>query len=154
MKYSRLMNKLLKDIQRVVPPSGTPRKVLYQGPPGSPTGTLYEAVGEVAVVHNPPMAVESGEGSRPWSSGKTPERTRSSQARGKSTGSDRFGRCQSPVRRTSDWSRTLDRFQTPITRQTPERETTSGKGKSQAHQSSPSSPPECLMLEAASTPTS
>ena len=62
VKYSQLMNNLFEDIQRVVPPDGTPRRVLYQGPPGSPIGTLYEAVGEVAVVHNPPTAVEPGEG--------------------------------------------------------------------------------------------
>ena len=91
------MNNLFEDIQMVVTPSGTPRKVLYQGPPGSSTGTLYEAVGEVAVVHNPPTAVEPGEGSRPGSSGKTPEKTRSSQARRKSIGSDRSERGQSPV---------------------------------------------------------
>ena len=46
---------------------------------------------------------------------------------------------------TSDRSRTLDR------RQTPERETTLGKGNSRAHQSSPPSPPNCLMLETAPT---
>ena len=70
VKYSQMMNNLFEDIQRVVLPSGTHRRVLYQGPPGSPTGTLYEAVGEVAVVHNPPTAVEPGEGSRLGSSGK------------------------------------------------------------------------------------
>ena len=36
VKYSQLMNNLFEDIQRVVPPDGTPRRVLYQGPPGSP----------------------------------------------------------------------------------------------------------------------
>ena len=40
----------------MVQSSGTPRRVLYQGPPGSPTGTLYEVVGEVALVQNPPTA--------------------------------------------------------------------------------------------------
>ena len=153
MKYSRMMNNPFEDIQGVVPPSGTPRRVLYQGPPGSPTGTLYEAVGEVVVVHNPPTAVEPREGSRPGSSEKAPERIRSSHVMRKSIGSDRSGRGQSPVGMTSDRSRTLDRTRTPIKRRTPERETTSGKGKSRAHQTSPSSPPECLMLEAAHTPT-
>ena len=95
MKYSRIMNNLFKEIQRVVPPSGTPRRVLYQGPPGSPTGTLYEVVGEVAVVHNPPTAMEQGDGSRPWSSGKGPKRTRSYQVRRKSTRFDKAGRGQS-----------------------------------------------------------
>ena len=56
MKYSWTMKDLLAEIQKVVPPSGTPRRVLYPGPPGSPTGTLYEVVGEVALVQNPPTA--------------------------------------------------------------------------------------------------
>ena len=131
-----MMNNMFVDIQKVVPPSGTPRRVLYQGPPGSPTGTLYEAMGEVAVVQNPPTAVEpsqQGDGSRPGSSGKAPERTRSSQVKRKSTGSVRTGRGQSPVRRTSDQSRTPDRARTPIRRRTQEREATPGKGKSHAH---------------------
>ena len=145
------MNNMFEDIQKLVPPGGTPRRVLYQGPPESPTGTLYEVVGEVAVVHNPPTVVEPGEGSRLGSSGQAPKRTFFSQARRKSTGSDRSGRGQSPVRRTSEWSRTPDRSRTPVRRQTPERETTSGKGKSRARQSSPSSPPECMMQEAAPT---
>ena len=50
VKYSRTMKDLLAEIQKVVPPSRTPRRVLYPGPPGSPTGTLYEVVGEVALV--------------------------------------------------------------------------------------------------------
>jgi hypothetical protein len=50
VKYSRMMNNLFAEIQKVVPPGGTPRRVLYQGPPGSPTGTLYKEVGEVALV--------------------------------------------------------------------------------------------------------
>ena len=50
MKYSRMMNNLFADIQKMVPPNGTPWRVLYQGPPGSPTETLYEVVGEVAFV--------------------------------------------------------------------------------------------------------
>jgi hypothetical protein len=50
VKYSRMMNNLFAEIQKVVPPSGTPRRVLYQGPLGSPTKTLYEVLGEVALV--------------------------------------------------------------------------------------------------------
>ena len=53
VKYSRMMKDLMAEIQKVVPPSGTPRRVLYLGPPGSPPGTLYEVVGEVALVPNP-----------------------------------------------------------------------------------------------------
>jgi hypothetical protein len=95
VKYSRMMNNLFAEIQKVVPPGGTPRRVLYPGPPGSPTGTLYEEVGKVALVQNPPTAAEpsqQGGGSRPGSSGKDPERTHSSGARRKSTGSARSGR--------------------------------------------------------------
>ena len=150
VKYSRMMNNMFAEIQKVVPPSGTPQRV-YQGPPGSPTGTLYEVVGEVALVQNPPTAADpsqQGDDSRPGSSGKTPEMTRSSQARRKSTGSVRTGRGQSPVPMTSDRSRTPDRARTPIKRQTPDR------GKSHAHQASPSSPPDYQMLEPLPTPPS
>ena len=143
VKYTRLMNGLFEDVQRIVPPSGAPRRVLYPGPPGSPTGTLYEAVGEVAVVRNPPTTVEPGEGSRPGSTGKEPERTRSSQPRRKTTGS---GRDQSPVRRSPNRSRTPDRSRTPVRRLSLERETTSGKGKGRTHAASPS---ECMMLDTA-----
>ena len=48
VKYSRMMNNLFADIQKVVPLGVTPHRVLYQGPPGSPTRTLYEEIGEVA----------------------------------------------------------------------------------------------------------
>ena len=37
VKYSQMMKNLFEDIHRLVPPSGTPRRVLYQGPPGSPS---------------------------------------------------------------------------------------------------------------------
>ena len=80
---------MFADIQKVVPPSGTPRRVLYQGPPRSPTGTRHEVMGEVALVRNPPTAADpsqQGDGSRPGSFGKTPEKTRFFQVRRKSTG--------------------------------------------------------------------
>jgi hypothetical protein len=142
---------------KVVPPGGTPRRVLYQGLPGSPTGTLYEVVGEVALVQDPPTIADpsqQGDGSRPGSSGKAPERTRSSQARRKSPGSVRTGRGQSPIPRTSDRSRTPDRARTPIRRQTPDREATPDRGKSHAHQATPTFPPDCQMLEPLPTPPS
>ena len=110
------MKELLAEIQKVVPPGHTPRRVLYQGLPGSSTGTLYEVVGEVPLVQNPPTIAgtnQQGGGSRPSSSGKDPSGTRSGVRR-KSTGSVRTGRDQSPVRRTSDRSRTPDRARTPI----------------------------------------
>ena len=47
VKYSRMMNNLFAEIQKVVPPGGTPQRVLYQGPPGSPPETLYEEVGRL-----------------------------------------------------------------------------------------------------------
>ena len=78
--------------------------------------------------------------------------TRFSQVRRKNTGSVKTRRGQSPIRRTSDRSCTPAR--TPIRRCTPEREATQGKGKSHEHQASPSSPPDCLMLEPAPTPPS
>jgi hypothetical protein len=123
MKYSRMMNNLFAEIQKVVPPIGIPRRVLYQGPPESPTGTLYEVVGEVALVQDPPTTADpsqQGDGSRPGSSEKTPERTRYSQAKRKSTGFVRTRRGQSPAPRTSDQSRTPDRARTPMRRRTPD----------------------------------
>ena len=112
VKYSRMMNNLFADIQKIFPPNGTPRMVLYQGPPGSPTGTLYEEVGKVAIMADPPATAEPSQqagGSRLGNFGKDPERPRSSGARRKSTGSVRRGRGQSPAPRTSDRSRTPDR---------------------------------------------
>ena len=149
VKYTRLMNGLFEDIHRLVPPGGTPRRVLYQGPPGSPSETLYEAVGKVEVVRSPPTTVDAGEGSRPENTGKEPERTRSAQLRKKTTGSERSGRGQSPARRSPNRSRTPDRSRTPVRRLSPAREMASGKGKARAHQSSPSP---CLMMDAAPEP--
>jgi hypothetical protein len=50
VKYSRRITNMFAEIQKIIPPSGTPRRVLYQGSPGSPSGTLYEVVGEVTVL--------------------------------------------------------------------------------------------------------
>ena len=75
VKYSRTMKDLLAEIQKVVLPGHTPRRVLYQGAPGSPTGTLYEVVGEVPLVQNPPMVAGTNQqegGTRPSSSGRDP----------------------------------------------------------------------------------
>ena len=44
------MKDLLKEIQKLLLPNGTPRQMLYPGPSGSPTGTLYEVIGEVELV--------------------------------------------------------------------------------------------------------
>ena len=146
VKYSRLMNGLFEDIQKLLPSSGTTRRVIYQDPPGSPTGTLYEAVGEAEVVRNPPTVVGPGEGSGLGNARRVSKRTHSSQPRRKSTGSDKFGRGKSPVRRTPDRSHTPERSRTPVRRHTPERETASGKGKSRVLES-----PECMVLETVPT---
>ena len=157
VKYSRMMNNLFAEIQKVVPPGKIPRRVLYQGPPGSPTKTLYKEVRKVALVQNPPAIVgpsQQGGGSVPGNSGKPPKKTRSLQARWKSVGSVRTGRRQSPVPMTSDRSRTPDRAWTPIMRQTPDREATPDRGKSHAHPATLTFPADCQMLEALPTPPS
>ena len=46
VKYSRSMKDWLKEIQKFLPPCGTPRRMLDPGPPGLPTITLYEVIGE------------------------------------------------------------------------------------------------------------
>ena len=149
VKYSRTMKDLLAKIQKVVPPGGTPRRVLYQGPPGSPTGTLYEVVGEVAMVQDPPMAAGPSEqegGTRPSSSGRAPSGTRSAGVRTKSTGFVQSGRDQSPV-----W-RTLDRSRTPI--RNPEPAASPNKGKGTPTRAPPTSPADCLMTSPALQPPS
>ena len=50
VKYSRFMKDLLKEIQKLLLPSGTPKQMLYPGPTGFPTGTLYEVITEVELV--------------------------------------------------------------------------------------------------------
>jgi len=113
-------------------------------------------------MQNPPTTAEpsqQGGGSGPGSSGKDPERTRSSGARWKSTGSARTGsartgRGQSPAPRTSDRSRTPDRARTPIRHQTPDREATRDKGKTHALSTTPTFPANCPMPEPLPTPPS
>jgi hypothetical protein len=92
VKYSRTM----KEIQKILPPRGTPKRILDPGQPESPTATLYEAIAEVKIV---PVA-QTGAGpnqlagtSGPQESGRVlereqtpvPEPTRSTQVRRKST---------------------------------------------------------------------
>jgi hypothetical protein len=157
VKYSRRMNDLFAEIQKVIP-----RQVLYPGPPGSPIGTLYEVMGEVAFVQDLPAAAEpsqQGGGSGPGSSGRDPERTHSSGARRKITGpamtsSVRYGREQSPAPKTTDRSRTLDRARTPIRHQTPDREASRDKGKTHALSTTPTFPADHPMPEPLSTPPS
>ena len=80
VNYSRTMKDLLAEIQKVVPPGHTPRQILYEGAPGLPTGTLYEVVGEVPLVQNPPTVARTSQqegGTRPSNSGRDPSGTRS-----------------------------------------------------------------------------
>jgi hypothetical protein len=50
VKYSRTMKDLFKEIQKIMPPRGSPKRILDPGPPGLPTATLYEAIAEVEIV--------------------------------------------------------------------------------------------------------
>ena len=155
VKYSQLMNNLFVDIQKILPSAGTPRRVLYPGPAGSPTGTLYEEVGKVAIMTDPPTAAEPSEQvgrSRPGSSRQNPERPRSSGARRKSTGLARTGRGQSQGPRNSDRSRTPDRVRSPIRNQALGQEATPDKGKSWANPAT--SPTDDPMEEPVVTPPS
>ena len=154
VKYSRMMNNMFADIQKALLPGGTLRRLLYQEPPGSPTGTIYEEVGKVAIVADPPATAEPSHqagGSRPQSSGRDLERAWSSGALRKSTGSVRTGRGQSPAPKTSNRSRTLDRARTPIRHQAMDREATSDKGKSRANPATPTFSTDYPMEEPAAT---
>ena len=147
VKYSRMMKDLLAEIQKVDMPSGTPMRVLYLGPPGSPIETLYEVVGEVALLSISLVEagpIHLGGASQPTSSGRAPnregsgapEKTRSSQIRRKNIGSVR------------------DRTRTPIRRRTPKRESIPDRGKAPMAQASPASPPDCQMVEPFAPPPS
>jgi hypothetical protein len=59
VKYSRRITNLFAEIQKIIPPTRTPRRVLYQGSPGSPSETLYEVVGEVTALQEPADAEPS-----------------------------------------------------------------------------------------------
>jgi hypothetical protein len=160
VKYSRTMKDLLKEIQKIMPPRGTPRRILDPGPPGSPTATLYEAIAEVEIV----PAAQTGVGpSQPagisglQESGRVPEReptpvpepTRSTQVRWKSTEwSASSSRGQSPSgARPSTRSRTPERVRTPDRAKTPERAKTPDRGKAPMAQASPAPGPDCMVLE-------
>ena len=47
VKYSRSMKDLLKEIQKLLLPRGTPRRMIDLGMSGSPTTTLYKVIGKV-----------------------------------------------------------------------------------------------------------
>ena len=50
VKYSRSMKDLLKEIQKLLPPRGSPRRMTDPSLPRSPTGGVCEVVGEVELV--------------------------------------------------------------------------------------------------------
>jgi hypothetical protein len=145
VKYSRRITNLFAEIQKIIPLAGTPRRVLYQGTSGLPSGTLYEVMGEVTVLQDPAPNVEPSQqkdDASPGSSGRDPERTRSSGARRKSTGSAaagsaRSGQGQSPASRNSDRALTPDRVRSPIRHQTPDLQASRDKGKAHALSTTP-----------------
>ena len=162
VKYSRSMKDLLKEIQKLLPPNGTPRWMLYPGPPGSPMGMLYEVIGEVELV----LASQAGAGpsqpagtSKPPKSGRFPNReqtpvpewTHSFHVRRKSIErSARSGRGQSPNPdrgRTSEWSRTPERAKTPKMMRIPDRTKTPDQGKAMMSQVSPAPALDCIIVE-------
>lgn len=49
-KYSRTMKDLLKEIQKLLPPHGTPWRMLNPIVYGSPTTVIYEVIGKVEFV--------------------------------------------------------------------------------------------------------
>jgi hypothetical protein len=61
VNYSRTMKDLFNKIQKILPPRGIPEQMLDPSPPGSPTATLYEAIGEVKLIH----AAQTGAGPKP-----------------------------------------------------------------------------------------
>ena len=155
VKYSKTMKDILAEVQKVVPPGYTPMQVLYQGAPGSPTGTLYEVVGEIPLVQNPPTVAGPSQqegGNRPSRSGRAPSGTRFAGVRRKGLGSIRTGRDQSPVRRTLDRSRTPDRARTTI--RNPEPAASPSRGRGTPTRAPPTSPADGLKTSLAPHPPS
>ena len=162
VKYSRSMKDLLKKIEKLMPPRGTPRRVLDPGPLGSPTATLYEVVEEVELTPatgakpsqpaGTPRPQESGRVSDPKQT-HIPERTRSSQVRRKSM--ERSARSEqgpSPGQakaserfKTPERARTLERTQTPERTKTPVRAKTPDRGKAHVAQASPAYALDCMI---------
>ena len=50
VKYSRSMKDLLKEIQKLLPPRGPPRRMTDRGLPRSPMAGIYEVIGEVELI--------------------------------------------------------------------------------------------------------
>ena len=90
------MKDLLKDIQKLLPLGGTPRRMMDSCLPGSPTGRVYKVVGEVELVPTAQTTAGPSQAagtSRQQESGKAldcektpePERVRTPPIRRKST---------------------------------------------------------------------
>ena len=58
VKYTRSMKNLFNEIYKILPPCGTPKRMLDPSPPESPTATLYEIVRDMELV----PAVQTGGG--------------------------------------------------------------------------------------------
>ena len=168
VKYSRTMKDLLKEIQMLLP-DGTPRRMLYPGPPGSLTGTLYEVIGEVELV----LASHAGAGpsqpdktSHPLESGRVPDRGKtpvpeqahSSLVRRKSTErSSRSRQGQSPHRgqgRDSRRSRAQERTGTLERKRRPDQARTPNRGRALVLQVSPVPALDCVIVESWAPPPS
>ena len=128
VKYSRSMKDLLKEIQKLLPPLGTPRRMIDPGLPGSPTATLQSdrqgrARPNLSSHH---LAQPSRRASKQRESGRVldhektpvPEKVRSPPIQRKSTKcSARSGWVQSPMpkrARTPERAKTPDRGKAPM----------------------------------------
>ena len=125
VKYLRPMKDLLKEIEKLLPPQGTPQRILDPGVSGSPTAAIYEVVGEVELI--PTSQTMAGPGqvagtSRQKEPARDPERTRSTPRRKWTEPLARLKRVQSPIAerartpkraKTSKRTKTLDRGRAP-----------------------------------------
>lgn len=133
VKYLRPMKDLLKEIEKLLPPQGTPQRILDPGVSGSPTAAIYEVVGEVKLIPTSQTMAGPGqvagtsrqqEPARDPERGKSPvlERTRSTPRRKWTEPLARLKRVQSPIAerartpkraKTSKRTKTLDRGRAP-----------------------------------------
>ena len=145
-------------------PRGTPRRVLDPCPPGAPTTTLYEVIGEVELT----PAIGAGPSQRaitpkPQESGRvldleqTPvsEQTHFSQVSRKRTKrSASSGQGPSPGQawasersKMPERARTLERTRTPERTKTSERAKTSDRGRALVAYASPAPASDCIIVE-------
>ena len=137
-------------------------QMLYPDPLGSPTGMLYEVIGEVELVSVSQIGAGPSQlagNSKPAESGRlsdrektpVPERTRSSHVRRKSMErSARSERGQSPNPdrgRATERSRTPERARTPERMRTPDRTKTPDRRKTPVSQVSLAPILDCIIVE-------